>query len=106
MPGQAIWDTRTGKTISASGLDDRLAQADVVFIGEQHDDPAAHALELQILQALHPRAKARLTLAMEMWERDIQPALDAYLNGTADEVGVPEGVTPVVELPDGLPATD
>ena len=80
-----VWDTRTGKTISAHALVDQLARADVVFIGEQHDDLATHALELRILRELHAQAGARLTLAMEMWERDVQPALDDYLSGRQDE---------------------
>ena len=51
-----IWDTRAGKAISDRALMDQLAQADVVFVGEQHDDPAAHTLELEILQVLHTSA--------------------------------------------------
>lgn len=81
----AITDTRAGKTISRDALLDRLAQADVVFVGEQHTDPATHALELTILEGLHRRAGARLTLGMEMWERDVQPALDGYLRRRTDE---------------------
>ncbi len=85
-PQLQIWDSRAGKQINLGALLDRLAQADVVFVGERHDDAATHALELQILQGLHRRAGARLRLAMEMWERDVQPALDGYLQGTTDEV--------------------
>lgn len=84
-PPLKIWDSRVGKQISQKALLNSLARVDVVFVGEQHDDPATHALELQILQALHGRAGARLRLAMEMWERDTQPALDSYLQGKTDE---------------------
>jgi len=80
-----ITDTHTGKTISQNAMLDRLAQADVVFVGEQHTDPATHALELAVLEGLHQRAGGRLTLGMEMWERDVQPALDAYGHGQTDE---------------------
>jgi len=89
MAGQAapltVWDARAGKTLSRSDLLDRLAQADVVFVGEQHDSAPTHALELGLLQELHRRAGKRLTLGMEMWERDAQPALDAYLAGKTNE---------------------
>ena len=81
----SITDTHTGKTMSRDALLDRLVQADVVFVGEQHMDPATHALELTILEGLHKRVGARLTLGMEMWERDAQPALDAYLHGRTNE---------------------
>lgn len=80
-----IWETRSGKTVSEAVFLDRLAQADVVFLGEQHDDPATHALELDLLRDLHQKAGKRLTLGMEMWERDVQPALDSYLTGKSDE---------------------
>ena len=101
---QVIWDTRTGKTVSARVLDDQLGQANVVFVGEQHDDPAAHTLELEILQSLHQRAGARLTLAMEMWERDVQPSLDAYLDGTSDETAFLKAARPWSNYPNRLPA--
>jgi len=85
MPSITITDMRTGKAVSQSDLLDRLARADVVFLGEQHTDPATHALELSVLKGLHKRAGARLTLGMEMWERDAQPALDSYLQGRTAE---------------------
>ena len=85
IPPVAITDTRTGKSVSLSDLLDHLANADVVFLGEQHTDPATHAQELSILQGLHQRVGGRLTLGMEMWERDAQPALDSYLHRRTDE---------------------
>ena len=83
--GQAVWETRTGRQVSEAAMLDQVAHADVVFVGEQHDDPATHRLELRILQGLHTRVGSRLTLGMEMWERDEQAALDAYLTGTTTE---------------------
>ncbi len=80
-----VWDTRAGKTLSQRDLLDRLVQADVVFVGEQHDSKPTHALELGLLQDLHRRVGKRLTLGMEMWERDAQPALGAYLVGKTNE---------------------
>ena len=85
MPSAIITDTHAAKAISQNVLLDRLERADVVFFGEQHTDPATHALELAVLEGLHKRAGARLTLGMEMWERDVQPTLDAYLHGRTDE---------------------
>ncbi len=48
-----FYDTSTGQTLSQTALLDRLATADVVFVGEQHTDPATHALELELLRGLH-----------------------------------------------------
>ncbi|MBN2083364.1 ChaN family lipoprotein [bacterium] len=68
-----------------STLIEQLSGADVVFIGEQHDDPATHALQLEILKALTEACDGRVTLSLEQFERDVQGALDDYLAGRADE---------------------
>ncbi|HXG63998.1 MAG TPA: ChaN family lipoprotein [Blastocatellia bacterium] len=61
-----------------------LARADVVFVGEQHDDPATHRLELAVLEGL-ARRRASVVVAMEMFERDAQQAVDDYLAGRISE---------------------
>jgi uncharacterized iron-regulated protein len=55
-----------------------LAKADVVFLGEQHDDPGTHALQRAILEAV-ARRRSDVVLSMEMFERDVQPVVDRYL---------------------------
>lgn len=62
-----------------------LSRADVVFLGEQHDDPATHGLELAMLRDLHAALGPRVILSLEMFERDVQPTLDAYLQGRIPE---------------------
>jgi uncharacterized iron-regulated protein len=57
--------------------------ADVVFFGEQHDDPGTHAMQRALLEAISRRRT--VILSLEMFERDVQPLLDAYLAG-----GIPE----------------
>lgn len=61
-----------------------LAKADVVLVGEEHDDPATHHLELAILEGL-ARRRGSIIVSMEMFERDTQPALDDYLAGRINE---------------------
>ena len=61
-----------------------IATADVVFVGEQHDDPNTHRLELAILEGLKRRNVAPV-LSLEMFERDVQRILDAYLASTVSE---------------------
>jgi uncharacterized iron-regulated protein len=61
-----------------------LSQADVVYLGEQHDDAGTHALQLAVLEGLARRG-ATVVLALEMFERDVQRSLDAYLAGTQPE---------------------
>ena len=63
---------------------DRLARADVVFFGEQHDDPETHFAEAMVLESLG-RTGRPVVLSLEMFERDVQPALDEYLAGRLSE---------------------
>ena len=66
--------------------------ADVVFLGERHDDAVAHALQLQVLRAAYERAGRGdsgrpVALGLEMFEADVQPVVDEYLAGAIDERG-------------------
>jgi uncharacterized iron-regulated protein len=61
----------------------QLAQADVVLFGEQHNDPIAHWLELQVAKDLaQAKSPSKLVLGLEMFERDVQPLVAAYAAGT------------------------
>ena len=61
-----------------------LAKADVVFVGEQHDDPNTHRLELAILEGLARRGR-RVAVSLEMFERDVQEPLEHFLMGHTSE---------------------
>ena len=56
-----------------------IANADVVFVGEQHDDPNTHRLEAAMLDGLRRRG-VPVTLSLEMFERDTQAGVDTYLS--------------------------
>ncbi|MFO7626535.1 MAG: ChaN family lipoprotein [Candidatus Fermentibacteraceae bacterium] len=64
--------------VDVTALLSSLHGSEVVFIGEQHDDPLAHQWELFIWKAL---ATTETALALEMFETDVQPLLDQYLAG-------------------------
>lgn len=74
----------SGLTITAAELADSLARCDVVFFGEWHGNAAIHGAQLEITKLLRAR-NPRLVLSFEMFERDVQPALDAYLRGETSE---------------------
>ena len=78
-------DGRDGSDVALDELFDRLAGADVVFLGETHLDETTHRFELATYEALLARRGGRVVLALEMFERDVQPAIDAYLAGAIDE---------------------
>jgi uncharacterized iron-regulated protein len=61
-----------------------LSRADVVFVGEQHDDPNTHRLERMVLEGL-ARRRSSLVVSLEMFERDVQEPLDHFLMGHMPE---------------------
>lgn len=62
----------------------RIADKDVIFIGETHDSYADHLNQLAIIQRLRARGK-RLAIGMEFFQQPFQPVLDAYVAGTISE---------------------
>ena len=81
---ERVFDTRRHAFTEFEEMVAELARADVVIIGEQHDDPNTHRLQAALLEGL-ARHQARVTLSLEMFERDVQPSLDAYLAGSLPE---------------------
>jgi uncharacterized iron-regulated protein len=61
-----------------------IAGADVIFIGETHDNPQHHAAELNILRSLHAK-KFPLALGLEMFTPEDQQQLDDWTAGKLDE---------------------
>ncbi|MBM4000892.1 MAG: M20/M25/M40 family metallo-hydrolase [Planctomycetes bacterium] len=80
-----VRDGKTGRTLSLDAMFDELAAADVVFLGESHTDETTHRVELAAYEGLLKRRDGKVVLALEMFERDVQGALDAYLKGETDE---------------------
>jgi uncharacterized iron-regulated protein len=81
---QRVFDTRAGAWTDFEAMSASLARTDVVFVGEQHGDPNTHLLERALLEAL-ARRRADIVVSLEMFERDTQSSLDAYLSGSLDE---------------------
>lgn len=81
---QRVFDTRQKNFSDFETMLADLARADAVFVGEQHDDPNTHRLELAIVEGLTRRG-APVVVAMEMFERDVQENLDKYVAGTITE---------------------
>ena len=76
--------------ISEPELMERLKRAGVVYLGEKHDNPEHHRLQVKILRSLL-RMGRRPAVVFEMFARDVNPALSAYLkNPEADLSKVPE----------------
>lgn len=63
---------------------DRLMDYQVIFLGEEHECRVSHRAELAVLKGLAKR-DPHLVLSLEMFERDVQPFLDYYLEGEISE---------------------
>lgn len=72
------------RTLDLDAVIDRAAKADVILLGEEHNDVVCNQLEAELLGGLLARG-IRPALSMEFLERDVQPVVDKYLAGTLDE---------------------
>jgi len=75
----------TGIYVSESQMLDIATQARIVYVGETHDNPAAHRLELAVLRTLTDRYPGQVALGMEMFTPDQQKALDQWVAGKLTE---------------------
>ncbi|MEM1270534.1 MAG: ChaN family lipoprotein [Bacteroidota bacterium] len=73
--------TEGGEPVAIEAIVAAFGDADVVFIGETHDDSLAHVLQFELLQAAAAGSRP-VTLSLEMFARDEQLVLDEYLAGT------------------------
>ena len=88
-----IYDTKAARFVPFSRLAVAVARVDIVFFGEQHDNPATHAAELAVLAALGER-RERVVLSVEMFERDMQLLLNQHLDGSVSEKDLMAGSRP------------
>jgi uncharacterized iron-regulated protein len=84
-PAYVLYNAK-GKKVSYEKMLKNLQKQDVVLIGELHNNPISHWLELEITQALSE--KRQLVLGAEMFERDNQAALSNYLQGKITAKGL------------------
>jgi len=81
---QRVFDTRQKAFSDFESMLADLARADVVFVGEQHDDPNTHRLELAVVEGLTRRGVS-VVVALEMFERDVQAQVEGYAAGRSTE---------------------
>jgi uncharacterized iron-regulated protein len=80
-----------GNAVTLQAIVDSLEHADVLFVGETHDNGVAHLVEAELLrrtdETYGPASTRRraLALSLEMFERDVQTVLDEYLAGLITE---------------------
>lgn len=80
-----MWTIPGGGQVAAPEILARAAQAQVVLLGESHDDADHHRWELHTIAALSA-LRAKLELGFEMFPRRVQPVLDRWVAGELDEM--------------------
>lgn len=99
-PDPSTWRVYTGdgRPSSLEDIIDAAAAAEVVLLGESHNDRVGHGLQLEIFRRIASRATAwvadataesgplpGVVLSFEMFERDVQYVLDEYTAGVITE---------------------
>lgn len=79
-----VYDTHAGRFTDFEAMLADVIYADVLFLGEEHDDELTHRLEVAALDGI-ARRRSNVALALEMFERDVQRPLDDYLSAKISE---------------------
>lgn len=84
QPGQIV-HLPTGTTLTREQMLSAVTDARIVYVGETHDNPASHRLELAVLKSMAARYPGRVALGMEMFTPAQQPVLDRWVAGRLSE---------------------
>ena len=86
-----VYDS-AGNASTVEKVLEALGTADVVCVGETHDDAGAHIFEAEFLRRVFARyaqgvekGRRSVSLSLEMFERDVQAVVDEYLAGLISE---------------------
>jgi uncharacterized iron-regulated protein len=83
-PAYKLYD-KNGKEVKYSKMISDLKKHQIVFIGELHDNPISHWMELQITKDLYDSTTQNLILGAEMFESDNQLVINEYLQKLFDD---------------------
>ena len=75
-----IYNCETESIINIDKLAEETMKYDVIFFGEFHDHKILHELEISFLNKAYS-IDTNIAVSLEMFERDVQPILDSYLEG-------------------------
>jgi uncharacterized iron-regulated protein len=73
-----IWHPRAGNFIAAKALEEAVRNADLVLLGESHDNPEHHRLQARLVRVM-VEAGRRPAVVFEMIRGDRQTDLDRHL---------------------------
>ncbi|MCL1475447.1 ChaN family lipoprotein [Argonema antarcticum] len=78
VSAQRVSSPRQLPTYNPQTVLQQLTQANVVYLGETHNNAEDHLIQLQIIEELH-RQNPNIAIAMEMFQRPFQFQLDRYI---------------------------
>lgn len=82
--GRQIIRIRDGKSTSLQEMVDEVSSARAIFIGENHNNPAHHRTELDVIRGLHEKGDD-LAIGLEMFKKENQKSLDDWIAGKIPE---------------------
>jgi uncharacterized iron-regulated protein len=80
--GGDILRVRDGAVISYDRMIQEISNADIVFVGEIHDEQVHHDLELRIIRSFH-ESGTPLSVGLEMFRSDSQKDLNSWVSGSS-----------------------
>lgn len=80
-----IYDVKKQKKINLDDIITDLADVNVLFFGEEHNDSIGHYLEAAIFKKMAIAYPGKVALTLEMFHTDVQPVINEYLNGLISE---------------------
>lgn len=83
-PKSVVVAAPSGAVLTESALFDKLASADFVYVGEQHDLALHHRVQAAVLAGLHAR-RGSVVVGLEMFPAENQDILDDFLSGAISE---------------------
>lgn len=84
-PGCVVMDPASRESLGPEALAERIAGSDAVYVGESHDQKAAHLAQLEALKILSSAKKNKVIVGFEMLNSGLQPVLDRYAAGKLTE---------------------
>ncbi len=80
-----ILHVATGLYVSETQMLENAGLNPLVYVGEIHDNPASHRLQLAVLQTMATRYPGQVVMGMEMFTVNQQDVLDRWLTGSLTE---------------------
>ncbi len=83
-PAYVLYNSK-GKKVKYAKMIKKVSKSDVLFFGEQHNNPISHWLQIEATKDLFDLKGQNLVLGAEMIETDNQELLNQFLSGDKTE---------------------